>query len=144
MTYQEWLKLKKIFMDKWRGQRPICQFCSKSLSPKFKLVDLEPTLEERFNFYSKREPNTGDEEFFINQEWIVPTDEEYMDYIMEIVNRHPHHQYHFRHKPNYSLEPRYWGVDRENNFCSKQCGFNYGNVICNQINKGYTVSKGEN
>jgi hypothetical protein len=144
MTYKEWLSLRKIFMEEWKGKKPVCQFCEKSLTPTFTTIDLSPTLEERFNFYSKKEPNTRDTEFFKDQDWVTLTDEEYMDYIMKKVNRPPGQQHYFNNKPDYTTEPRHWGVDWENNFCSKQCGFDFGNVICNQINKGYKVSKGEN
>ncbi len=135
MTYTEWLRLKKEFKDKWHGKRPKCRHCTVNMKPYMERINLEPTDEEKFDFYSRQNRFTGKEEFFINDEWIVPTDEQYFDYIMKKVNERDSFQWPFIGKTDYSQEPRHWGVDDDCNFCSKQCGFDFGNITANFLKK---------
>tara|TARA_R110002020_G_scaffold255088_1_gene468858 strand:+ start:7103 stop:7513 length:411 start_codon:yes stop_codon:yes gene_type:complete len=136
MTYTEWLRLKKEFKEKWHGKRPKCRHCTVNLKPYMERINLEPTDEEKFNFYSRTNRFTGEEEFFINDEWIVPTDEQYFEYIMKKVNSTYSYGSPFRRKTDFSQEPKYWGVDRDSNFCSKQCGFDFGNITANLRKRG--------
>ena len=139
MTYSEWLKCKKLFLDEWKGKRPRCFQCKVELKPNMEKINLKPTEMEKFAFYARQNRFKGKEEFFINDEWIIPTDEQYFEYIMVKVNRPDHFQYYFNDKADYNQDPRYWGVDEDSNFCSKQCGFDYGNVSANWMKKKGSV-----
>ena len=125
MDYADWLVHREDHRTMMLGDRPTCKQCGERLQPHYRTIDLEPTEEEIREFAI----NKTSKDF---KEWGAEQCEEYGEdpkqWFKERIenNMHPATVYLWTaNKPDYSQEPRNWGYNSNNNFCTLRCGIDY-------------------